>query len=311
MRRVDLLINSSREETESENFSPDTGIQDTEFLQYLNDAQDRIYAAVLSVYPNEFQNEKIITCTAGTALVSLPADTYLGSKVKFIEYSANGQDSNYYKLEKGVTRERVNGYSGDPSFYIRRGSKILLNPAPSTNGTLRVTYFQKLPKLDKRRGKVGSVVLNTTNNTITSLVIDLTTMPIDDIEAIQDDGYMTLVDKDGNIQMQGIPVSMIDPNTGLLTLDGTFNFESGETASAGNWVLMGKRSTSHSFLDDSCERYLLQHCNWKILKRDSSNDSVESNDELTALVNEIVSAYKDADEDVDFITVLDTDYLSF
>jgi hypothetical protein len=39
MRRVDLLITSSREQTESQNFSPDTGIQDSQFIQFLNDAQ--------------------------------------------------------------------------------------------------------------------------------------------------------------------------------------------------------------------------------------------------------------------------------
>jgi hypothetical protein len=311
MRRNDILISSSRSETESQNFSPDTGIQDSEFIQYLNDAQDRVISNIFQVYPNEYLKEVIIPVSGGVALYNIPIDCYLGSKLKLVEYSPNNDPNNYYTLEKGVVRERFNGIAGVPSFYIRKGPTILLNPGPATSGSIRLTYFYKLPTLDIRRGKVSAVTLNPTSRSITSLTIDLTTMTTDDINNIQGNGYMTIVDKDGIVQMNQIPVSMIDPNTGILTLDGPFSFISGQSIAVGNWVCMGKNATTHSQLDDSCERYLLAHCNWKVEKRDSSVDSIEANEELISMLTEIVNAYKDADDDIDYITVLDIDYLSF
>ncbi len=311
MRRVDLLITASREATENTNFSPDTGIQDSEFIQYLNDGQDRIFGALLSVHPLEFLVPKVIDAVARTSIYSIPSDCYLGSKIKQVEYSIDGQESTYYTLDKGVERERLRTQAGIPGFYIRRANKVILNPPPAAPGFIRFTYTQKLPRLDKRRGKVSAVTLDSATKTITALTIDVTTNTPDDIAEIIDNGYITIVDKDGSIQMQDIPISSIDTSTGVVTLDGAFTYVSGETIAVNNWLVIGKYASTQSSLDDSCERYLLAHCNWKILKRDSSNDSVESNDELTSMLAEIVNIYKDADDDINFVPILDTDYLTF
>jgi hypothetical protein len=273
--------------------------------------RDRVYSNILKVYPNEFLVKKVTNTTTAVSTYSIPVDCYLGSKIKILEYSCNGDPVNYYVLDKGVSRERCNAAIGATQFYIREGSNVILNPPPISGAALRFTYFQKLPFLDLRRGKVLSVALDNVGQTITSLVLDVGTITPDDMLAIANNGYMTVVDKDGIVQMNQIPIASIDTDTGVVTLDGPFTFSSGQTISVGNWVCIGKNSTTHSQLDDSCERYLIAHCNWKIQKRDSSNDSIEANEELTSMLADIVEAYKDADEDVDYITILDVDYLSF
>lgn len=311
MRRVELLIEQSRRATESTNFSEEAGIQDAEFIQYLNDAQERIYSHILRVYPDDYLTEAELDATSGTGSYGIPVDAYLGTRLKMVEYSPNGQATQYYTLEKGVLKERFNGNTGSPSEYIRRGKQILLQPAPNTNGKIRLNYFQKLPALDKRRGAISAVVLDSGTRTITSLTIDITSISATDITDLQNLGYICAVDKDGNIKMKSIPISAIDSDTGVVTLDGAFTYESDETLAVGNYVVMGKYATTHCQLDDSCERYLIAHTDWKVLKRDSSSDSQEQNDELKDMIMEIVESYKDADEDVSFIPILDAEYLEF
>ena len=308
MRRVELLIEQSRRATESNNFSEEAGIQDSEFLQYLNDAQDRVFTRILGVYPDAFITEALVTCTPGTESYSIPSDAYLQTKVKLVEYSTNGVETQYYELEQATLRERHVGNSGSPSYYIRRNNQILVQPKPSTAGTLRINYIHKLPRLDKRRGKVSAVTLDGSTRTITTLTLDTTDLSASDVTDIQSLGYICILNKDGVIQMQNIPVATIDSDTGVVTLDGSFVYAVGETIAVDNYVVMGAYATTHSQLDDSCERYLLAHTDWKILKRDSSNDAVEQSSELNDTLSEIIDAYKDVDEDVDFVPILDSQY---
>lgn len=309
MRRVELLIAQSRRATESENFSEDTGIPDAEFLQYLNDAQDRVYGKILSVFPSCYMDEKIVSVVYNQEAYDLPEDAFLGSRTETIEYSSTGQEADYRLLRKVRIRERYNGNAGTPDEYVRRGKQILLQPKPAdSSATLRINYYKKLPTLDKRRAQVLDVTL--VDDEITVLHLDPTLLTQDDIDDIQLYSYITIVDKDGVIQMKNIPVSSVDGTTGLVTLDGAFHFEEGETIAVGNWVCVGQYSTTHSQLDDSCERYLIAHTDWKILFRDSSTDQIEENKELTQMITDIMEAYTEADEDVDGITVLDEDYMS-
>jgi hypothetical protein len=310
MRRVELLIADSRRATENIDYSDTAGIQDSEFIRYLNDAQDRVFTAILSTHPDVFLYEKEVTVTNGVEQMDIPTDAYMKAKLKQVDYSPTGAARDYYELAKGSLKERLNTYPNEPSFYIRRNDKILIQPPPPTSsGKIRFSYFRALPKLNNRVGQIDSVTLNTGTSEITAITIDITSITTDNITLIESLGYMTLVNKDGVIQMKGIPVSNIDSTTGIVTLDGAFTYESGETAAAENWVVPGEYHTSHSMLDDSCERYLLAHCDWKILKRDSSNDSVEQGRELDAMLTEIVTAYKDIDEDVDYVPIIDTSFL--
>jgi hypothetical protein len=54
-------------------------------------------------------------------------------------------------------------------------------------------------------------------------------------------------------------------------------------------------------LPSFAERYLLSFVEWKILKRDSSIDSTEALQELSALEGEIINSYKHINEDVSSI----------
>lgn len=308
MRNVQLLINQIRRQTENVEFTQNTGIQNDEILQYLNDGQVDMQAAISLQHPQVFQQEKVIDIVPNQEAYAIPDDAFLGNRVDLVEYSHTGNARDYWGLKAGRLPERINGQVfTTPSFYIRRSGALLLQPPPiETNGKIRVTYQKTIPTLDIQRGLVGSVTLAT--DTITALTLD-TTVEID-AQALEEEGYITVVDKDGVVKMRRIPVLDVDQNTGVVTIDPSFTFQSGETIAVGDVVLRGREATTHSQLSDICERYLLQYGVWKVLKRDSSTDSPEASMELSALKDSIVASFAEPDGDVQYVPILDDKFLT-
>jgi len=307
VRYIKYLIEQVRRETENEEFTDETGIKDNEFIQYLNDAQHRLQARITSQHPRVFLNDELINVVSGQSTYNLPSDTYLDNRVHNIEYSSTGNESDYYILDEVSLRRISPGASGEPSYYVRSTGKIIINPVPTT-GTFRITYTQKLKELDLRIGRVVS-----TQDTVTSIEaiteISLDPSPVVDVTSGQEHDFICVVDRFGNSKMKNIPVNIsvttdlpnidsdsisVDPHTPLL----------GESIEAGDYIIGGKDSSSHSQLPRSVERYLIQYCAWKILKRDSSVDSQEAQAELLAMEDDITSSYANITDDIQNIPVL-------
>lgn len=307
MRRIDLLVTQSRKDSENQDFTDTTGIDDESFLYWVNSAQERMQSLITAKNPSVFEAEKIVSVVANQEAYALPSDIFLGTRVENIEFSETGLLANYRQLKQGRLLERISGIPGVPYFYIRRSSTILLQPIPqSSSGLLRITYQKKLPKLDKRRGQVGTVVL--TSDAITSLILDTTQLI--DRDALLEEDFITVVDRYGNIKMQDIPIDDINEASGTVTITSGFTFQSGETIAAGDYVLRGAFSTTHSQLPEVCERYLVAYMSWKAFKKDSNDDSQEGAQEMAVLEADIMESFSEPDTDVDYIPVLDNQYLS-
>lgn len=293
MRRIERLIDQSRKSTGSTEYTDTTGIQDEEFIQAANDAQERIKSLILQAHAEAFETTEEEDIVNGQKTYSLPSNTYLQIRVMKVELSESGLEDDYSML---VQRRD----------FDRRGSEIVLKFKPST-GKLRFTIQKTFPRIEKRRGKVSAVTLDSATSTITSLTLDPSVSL--DSEEIVDEGYITIVDKDGVVKMKNIPVSAVNTTSGEVTLDGSFTYESGETIAVGNWVTIGKNSSTHCQLPDELERYLIAFMNWRILKRDSSNDSVEENAELKEMEDEIIGAFSEPDMALDHIPISNTEWL--
>lgn len=307
MRNVSLLITASRRATENEEFTDTAGIQDEEFLQYFNDGQEEIHSILNVAFPRILMAEKIISAVQGQEAYSIPSNAYLGTRIDFVEYSTTGVTTEYYPLKKGSLKERLNGQSSNPSFYIRNGSNILIQPPPQSGGTFRVTYQRTIPKLDKQRATVLSATL--AGSSITALTLDATQSL--DADALLEENYICIVDKNGQVKMQGIPISAIDTSTGAVTIDPGFTFESGETISAGDFAVRGKYSATFSQLPDVCEKYLLEYVNTRILMRDSSTDADSIAQILAKIQQTLQTAFAEPDSDPDYVPVLDGQYLGW
>lgn len=307
MKRVDLLIKQIRRATENEEFSDSIGITDDEILQYLNDAQTRLQSKIADSNTSIFIVDYITDTVKGQEAYDLPENTLLGNMVKSVEHAQSGaNDEDFYKLEYVTLYERNTNVDGIPSWYSRRNGQVLLSPLPqNSTGRIRIQYVRKLAELDKRRGIVSSVTLNTTDRTITELKLDPAGTPPIDSDSLGDRDYMTIVDRYGNVKMKNIPFDSIDTATGVVTITSGFTYDEGETIAVGNYCAGGTESTTHSELPDICERYLLAYAQTKLLARDSSVDVAEQLTELTSMERDLMKIFADPEDDVVRVPRLD------
>lgn len=303
-RYISYLIDDVRESTENTDFSDTIGIKNSEFLRYLNDGQKRIQNLIVQKHPSVFLAEKTYSIVGSQEAYTLPPDAFMGNKVTQVEYSYQSTGNEYfYPLRPGSLYERVRGTSGyslnRPEKYIRKAGQILLVPPPtSNNGQLIVTYVQKQPKLDLRRGSVASVTLDSSTNTITTLTLNVSTDSVDSTE-LDKFTRVSFVDEEGNIQMSNVKVTAINASTGEITVDPSFTYENGETISVGDYIVAGAYSTTHVMLDDLVERYLIAYATFKILQRDSNiTDLSTQQSVLLAMEEEIVMAYSEISDDI-------------
>lgn len=309
MRRLDLLITEARRESDNLDFSDTSGIQDSEFIRWANSGQTRLVSLIQQQFPQIFQKVAILQAVVGQETYEIPSDVFLDTRIDQVEFSYNGQENDYRRMQQGVLPERLNGNPAIPSFYIRRSKDLLMQPKPSNNGLFRITYQRKLPRLDIRRGAVAAVTLDVVNRTITNLTLDAT---VDlDATTLVAEQYLTVVDAYGTIQMQQIPITAVSSATGVVTVAPGFVYQVGETISIGNYVCAGPYSTTNSQLVEEAERYLVEFMIWKAEKRDSNDDSVQNNAELDAIAQDIVMSYQMPSNDVSYVPFLDGQYAIF
>lgn len=297
MKYVGDQITECRRDTNNTDVSTTTGISTEDFLRYLNFAQENLQGLILQTNPSTFQSQQILSLVANQEAYSITDNIYLGERIVQVEFSYDGTVRNYYKLsEYPLTRRNTYPTASWPDGYIRRSGEILMVPTPAVGqGTLRVTYERQLDRLETRRGTITSRTIG--SGAITALALDTAT---DDATALATAQYLCVNDKYGNVTMYNIPISAYDSGTGAVTIQGgTFTYGTGETAAVGDYVTVGRYTTTHSKLKDPCERYIQAYCNWVILGRDTASQSkaqyyVTQMEEIKA---ELVRSYQEADKD--------------
>lgn len=297
-RRVDYLITDTRLSTENQDFSDTIGIKDSEFLRYINDAQVRVHGKIIKQHPSVFVAEKVENIVGNQESYTLPSDIYAGNKITMVEYSPTSSDNDYYVLQYDSIRNRDKGSMGDPVYYMRKSGTVMLKPVPtSSRGKLRISYIRKIPRLDTIRGVVATATLDSGTNTITTLELNVSTEVVDSNE-LNKFTRMSIVDEEGEVQMQNIKYTNVNSSTGVVTVDPSFTYTTGETISVGDNVVAGSYSSTHSELDDLVERYLIEYATMKILQRDSSSDLTSQFSILQSMEQDIIDSYAELTDDI-------------
>ena len=76
MRYLQRIIDQVRRQTENEDVDDFVGIQDSEFIQFLNDAQHHIQGAIIQQHPRAFVKETLISAVSDQERYDLPSDTF-------------------------------------------------------------------------------------------------------------------------------------------------------------------------------------------------------------------------------------------
>lgn len=309
MRRIEHLILQTRRQTENEQTGVTDGIKDFEFIQYFNDGQDDLYRAILSGHTEFFREDFIFDSVGGQDKYDLPADIFSKLRVVSLEYSHTGQIEHYRRLSKRSSVTRVST-RGTPCWYELFNKYVLVSPTPErgVTGGFRVTYDQKVPRLDTRRAKIATINGGgsdvSAGTPITAITLD-TADPFNQ-EDYDEADYLSFVNRDGDQSTTAVSYDSVSVG-GIVTLDEPHDLSTGETLAIGDWAVLGKCSTTTSQLVDDAESYLLAYAAWKIFKRDSSTDSLEQTEEMRQMKVDIIKNLGDISSDVLEIPIADAD----
>lgn len=290
-KRLGLLVNHIRRVTGNEDL---TGVSDDEISRFLNDAQDRIQSIIVQNYKSTFLKRGYIDTVFDEFDYSLASitDLYMGTRIRSIDVNITNQREENYSLVKPISHEERSTVFG---WYLEDGrlkfSRRLQKA--QTNG-IRITYTRKLKTLDIRRGQITSLA---------PLTVDTTTVRAGtDFEA----DYLTIVDRDGAQKVTEVINNGYTSGTGVIstTTDVT-------AAAVGDWVIYGKNSTTHSELDDTLERYLLEYGIARTVARDSSTDLAFSASFTQAVELELEGLYSQAHDGGDEIPVTDPETMIY
>lgn len=309
---INAIVNEVRESTEHEEFDDVIGLSEEEILKFTNDAVYRLHARIVAQHPAVFLQEAELNIVANQEAYDLNFKTAFKNKVSQVEYSSDGTQDYYYPLRPTSLFNKDSASEGDPEKYIRKSGQILIYPTPVTaTGKLKVTYVAKPKRMDKRRCSIISI--NGSGTAPTSIEVNYVNGTTVDSTELAKRTRLSVVDKYGNLKMDNILLSSIDASAGsndaLLTLDTTnWTPESGEEITTSDFVLSGRYTTTHLEFEEEVERYIQAYVIWKMLKRDSSVDSSEAQQELLAMENDIVESYADISDDITEIPEINDEY---
>lgn len=276
-----------------------------DLVRYANWAQQRAQGVVARKHNYYFEvAPKEISIVADQDTYTVPDNVYLGSRIQKVEYSRSGLARDYNRLRPFNPHSDYPRIGSHPCFYRRRGSSITLTPTPAqSQGSIRVHYERALDLLALRAGQVQGRTLTSTQ--LTALSID-TTSDGDDVIPLSTAQYICINDQYGNVKMYNIPITSYDDSTGIVTLD-AFTFAEGESVAVGDYVTVGKYTTTHSDLVDDFERYISEYVSERLLHKDSSVDAFEVSQMFQNMEEEIVSSLSLPDKDIARLEEVDYD----
>ena len=259
------------------------GIDSNFILHALNEGKDMIQMGIVNVHQNflaEFVTEAI---SSRSKTFAIPAQSVTGSKIIRLEYSPDSAEANYYRLKKHNQADMV--YTeGNPRYYDVLGSNILVEPVPLA-GNYRFLMPVRDPELDLRRGTVETVSAPS-SSLVSITLVDDTLLSTPNVAALEEAEWVCVVDYAGVAQISSIPVASYSSGSRTLTMQSGFSYTSG--ISAGHYVVIGHRATTHSQLPFECMRYYIEWAKARILNFDSNADSIQELPFLKALREQII-----------------------
>lgn len=301
MKFLAEIIEDARRDSDNVDYSDTTGLSDSDFVRWANDAQQRLAAKILQVKPDVFQKTKVIAGVSRQERYDWPLDMYLGTRVDNVEYSLTGLEADYDDLDEMQLRERSAGEYGHPVGFVRQSEEFLSVPIPASTGSFRVTYQKRLPKLALPATTLSAV---TPGNPITAQ-LTAANVTEDMVAAITAAGFVTIVDAlTGEVKARDCQINTCS-DSGLITFATGYALGTDETMAVGNMVVPGRFHSHCTQLPEECDRYYTCYMVWKAIKRDSSNDSTEADAERKEMETEIVDSYRMPDNTLSQITILD------
>lgn len=298
MRRLELLIEIARENTQNSRYDANSGISQRRFVQMFQNAQDFIVRSAVNAKSKMFLTQELVTVVSGQEEYSYPTDIYMNN-IDTLEWAQNSSD--YITLERCITKDRYTRQTGYPFGYWTRNTGYLMTP-PLETGTLRVNYIKNPKRLEKRSGEVTG----TTGTPITAISLD-TGDASHDPDYINKFSYISVVDKYGVMKADNIPITAA--SGGTITVS-NYTLGSGESISAGDFVICDYNSCNIPQLNDILESFLIKHVEYQVRYGDASKWSQETKQDLNESIMQIIESFGKNTDDITAVPIINTDFIA-
>lgn len=300
------LIQEVRDDTLNNDYSSTYGVQDSTILRQLNRAKDRIFSRISAIGDNSlFKTIRDIDLVGNQQAYSVGSDVYLSSKISQVFFLKDGLASEKRQLQFVPFRELEGRVSSFPQSYSRMGTTIYLSPIPSYNsGTLQVHFTRSPYRFDLRRGQI-------TASTVVSSVLSVLTLDTstDDENALSAATYLNVCDSDGTVLAENVQISNYNTSGGNVTLEGgSHTLSEGETVPVGAYVTVGQRASTHTMFPPEFDRYFAAYAIARMSDREASNQRGDRVNDFVALENDIIAAFRRANEDFQTVLIGDPEF---
>jgi hypothetical protein len=314
-QRTDVLVRDVRARTGNRTYDYQSGIAQREFVEALQDGQERLFNLILQERSTLFRKQGTpISAVAGQATYTLPTDVYLQHNINKIDYSPTGQEQDYSPLDARISKEELSVRGYPDSYFLRDGSMIISPIPDSSTGTFRLEYQYTIPSLDLRRATYTAV--GTSGGYVTSLTLAYAAMLQESKDDLTDGfvDYVGTVDATGAQEAVGMRPSGFTAATGVLTFPAaTYAVADYPDLTPGinsSYLVFGRNASTHSSLPQVAKRYLVEYASARIQIRDANAlEAALTSQLMQSMERDIVDAYASLEEDSFQVPILDYQYL--
>lgn len=292
MKRMEFLLYDIRESTDNRDRN---GIKDSEIIQYFNDASSYIQSLVFKHMPKPvyFLEKEIYETTNINAEYSLPPNIYASGAISTLEAKFGQSTINDgYRALKRVFQEDSPDFFG----YLSYGNTLRVTGTEINLAieSLRLWYFKRVRRFDKRWAVVQSATPGTFLNVVNDSTFDTELLNINDT--------ISVVDADGMVICDNIVITSAAANIFSTTnqLEGVL---------PGQFVVSGGYSTTISDLPDGVEVYLKDYVRQRIYTRNNYEDAGKQVYFTNKQEEDIVSLFSQPSKEIDVPPITDVEYL--
>lgn len=301
MRRLDLLIKEVRQSSDTADLN---SITDFELMRYFNDAQKAIQNVVYQANSSAdiFVKEYLMTLEAEKQQYPLPMDIFAQNSVVSVSLTRDGRI--FQPLKRSAYREKdvVLGYS-------LLGKNVVFTSNPTNMGSREalITYNYRLPVISLRVGKISAVDNNAKTITLEAGYLEDFQNTYEFISIVDKFGNRILdTDSLGNQVQKNLYIENFNESTFVITTDGDLS-----NVDNTHYVVMGENSSSHSFLPEECEPFLLSHVQRRTLSKISSEDVIKESAFTAEERQDIITLFEDNVKDILYPVNTDKDYMGY
>lgn len=297
MRRLEFLINQVRRSTDNNDVN---AVTDAEIVEFFNDGVKAIQSLIhaQNYTPDLFLAVQSYDFTNGQLEYSLPSDIYSTNAIMLVEVRFGNSNVNEgYRPTKRIADVERPDFFG----YFVRDGKIIFSLSESNTSfafdKFRVTYFRRLPRFDKRWATIGSITPGSPNSVVLTGTVDTNMSTVDDV--------ISIVNSSGTVIQANLPAN-------FASLPGSLTYVGATTGvAAGQYIVLGALSSTHTELPDSVEPYLLDYVRQRLYTRQNYSDADKQLGFNQASERDLISIFSNKSRDPGDPVITDTDFLVY